>query len=130
VSGRLDYTVDGLREQIEAGRDRRVAAAEDACARDRDLAARRDEWRAEQEARVRRLARKLKDVPDNELGSFSIPQCPHVTYSWRTPEKRRDDEVAQANADADRALARLEAVKTANGTLSLTRNMLAEWFGL
>lgn len=130
TSTRLDYTLTALREQITAKRDRRIKAVEQEFSSARDLAARRDAWRTEQERRVRALARRLKDLRDNELESFSIPSCPSEASRYRPPESERDTEIEKANANYAWAMRRVDGLRAPDGVVSLTPNMLRDWFGL
>lgn len=132
MSARLDYQVTKLREAVTAKRDQAIAEAHATFEHDSNLAQRREEWRNEQEKRVKALARRLKDVPDNELASFSIPSCPSTSdhYYRRSPEGARDEAIEKAEADYARRTRRLDAVRSEAGVLSLTPNMLREFFGL
>lgn len=132
MSARLDYSVDKLREIVTAKRDEAIAEAKATYEHDSNLAQRREEWREEQERRVRSLARRLKDVPDNELASFSVPSVPANDdhYYRRSPKAKRDEAIAKAGEDYARRIRRLDAVKAPGGTLSLTPNMLREFFGV
>lgn len=129
MSVRLDYSVDSLRKQITDRRDRNIAAAEAAYAEALDLPARRDAWRAEQEKRVRSLARRIKAVPDNELGSFEVPSCPTLSR-WDKPADERDRAIEKAEQQYTWAIGRLDGLRTKDGVLSLTPTMLRDWFGL
>jgi hypothetical protein len=129
MSTRLDYSIESLRQQIDAKFKARVEAAHDSYALTQDLGRRRDEWRRDAETRVRELSIELTEVADNELESFRLPKCPRVERFDR-PEKDREQELERAEAARDKALTRLEAVHAPNGMLSLTANMLHEWFSL
>lgn len=132
MSARMDYHVDKLREAVVEKRDKALADAEAQFAKDSDLAGQRETWRAEQEKRVKALARRIKDVPDNELGSFSIPSCPATSDSYyrKSPKGARAEAVEKAKNDYARRIRRLDAVRSEAGVISLTPNMLAEFFGL
>ncbi len=129
MSTRLEYDVDSLRHQIGETFLRRVEEAEAEHAESLNLGRRRDEWRAEAEQQVRRLAERLESAADNELESFRIKKCPRIDR-FDSPDRYRDQAIEKAEASRDRALARLESVKAPNGVLSLTANMLRDWFGL
>lgn len=129
MSVRVEYEVAALRKQIEAKRDTAIRAAQAEYDEMADLPARREKWRAEQERRVRSLARRLKDVPDNELGSFKVPACP-TNDRYRTPEVRLKEAIADAEKACERALRRLEGMRAKDGVLHLTSAMLRDWFGL
>lgn len=128
-SVRSEYTVAELRKQVTAKRDKRIRKAEETCAHESAISARRDEWRAKVEADVRSLHRRLKTVTDTELEHFRIKSAPSWS-SYRTPEGARDREVSDANASYERAVLRLDAIKSDKGTLHLTPSMLNDLFGL
>lgn len=128
-SVRSEYSVAELRKQITARRDNRIAKAEETCAHESDVKARRDEWRAQVEADVRALHRKLKTATDAELEHFRIKGAPSWS-SYRTPEDARDRLIGEANDSYDRATRRLDAIKSDKGTLYLTPGMLNDLFGL
>lgn len=126
---RLTFTTAALREQIAERHKRRVALAIAAYDDAIDLPKRRAEWRATQERRVKTLARSVKDVADRDLEGFSIPSAPTLDR-YKSPDVTRDDEVAKADASRDNALRRLDALHAPEGTVSLTANMLRDYFGL
>lgn len=132
MSARLDYHVDKLREAVAEKRTAALTEAHAEFDRDSNLAARRDEWREKQEKRVKALARNIKSVPDNELGSFSVPACPSNDdrYYRRSPEAQLNEAVEKAEKDYERRMRRLDAVRSEAGVISLTPNMLAEFFGI
>lgn len=126
---RSEYNVADLRKQIGAKRDSRIAKAEETFARDSDYTARHAEWRTEAEASIRALHRRLKTVTDAELAGFRVKAAPSVR-EWRTPEEERDRQISDANETHDRAMRRLDAMRSDKGVLSLTPSMLREIFGL
>lgn len=130
-TARLDYAKDQLRVQIEQRYDKRVEEADIEYGAMLDLEQRRDEWRAEAERAVRELHGRLESARDNELESFRLPACPRLDRYSTAPKKRWEEQVEKARDSRDRALGRLEGIRAdANGTVSLTVNMLREWFGL
>lgn len=129
MSTRLEYSIESLREQIASKRDRRIAQAVAEYESAIDLAKARDEWRGEQEKRIRSLARRLASAADNELESFRVKPCPR-NDSWRTPEQHRDEEVQRANERFEHAIGRLDALRTKDGSVALTPTMLRDWFSL
>jgi hypothetical protein len=132
MSARIDYHVDKLREAVTEKRDKAILEAEEKYAKDSDLAGQRETWRIEQEKRVKALARRIKDVPDNELGSFAVPACPANSdhYYRRSPKGARAEAIEKAEDDYARRMRRLDAVRSDAGVISLTPNMLREFFGL
>lgn len=132
MSARIEYHVDKLREAVTEKRDKALADAEAKYLADSDLVGQREVWRAEQEKRVKALARRIKDVPDNELGSFSIPACPSNDdrYYRRSPKGERAEAIENAEKAYTRRIRRLDAVRSEAGVISLTPNMLTEFFGL
>lgn len=123
--------------QIELAYERRIEAADVELGESLDLKRRRDEWRAEAESAIQSLAARLHGkggvdaAADNELESFRIKPCPRNDRFGSSPQKRWEEEVEKARRTRDRALGRLEGVKAdKDGMLSLTVNMLREWFSL
>jgi hypothetical protein len=136
MSTRLEYNVASLREQIEAKCQSRIDAAQQDYAESLDLEQKRDLWRIDAEQSILAMANRIRgkadDSPrDNELESFKIKSCPRIEHGWRSPDKQRDDAIESAKTSRDYAIGRLEAVRASkDGTLSLTPNMLRDWFGL
>lgn len=129
MSTRLDFKIQDLREQVEARYAATVRKAEEAYVATLDMTARRNEWRAEQETRIKALAEGLPNLPDNALESFRIPKCPREDR-YRTPEDERNREIKGAADRRDSALRRIEGLHAPSGAVSLTANMLRDWFGL
>jgi len=130
MSTRLEYEVTALREQIMLKWEEKIAEAEAAYRASQDLEGRRDEWRAKAEAALRDLHARLETARDNELESFKVGPCPR-NDSYTRPLDRLKQRTEEAIDARDRALGRLDSVKPSkDGTLSLTANMLREWFSL
>jgi len=132
----MEYRVSALREQIHAQHADRVAKAKAAHAQEVDLEGRRLAWRAEQERRVRSLASQLRkgNVSDAVLAAFEVKSPP--SRGFRDPDTTLANALEDADAKRDRALRRLDAVRSytpageTEPVLSLTATMLADWFSL
>lgn len=136
MSTRLEFRVADLRKRVEKSHTAAVAAADAQLAHENNLTERIAEWRAEQERRVRSLASQMRkgNVSDQVLSEFRIKSIPSKGYG--NAEERHKSAVEEADNRRDRALDRLNAVRsyTPEGetepVLSLTPGMASDWFGI
>ena len=133
TSSKVRFDLDTLRTEAMKSLDVRIAQAQlevDSYDDDEALAQRVAEWRTRQEEKISTIFRQLGDggVDDYRLSKFSLDPIPEVDrYDRRNAEQRLERLLAKRS----QVEAKAKSIKPdEDGTVSLTKTQLQEFFGL
>jgi hypothetical protein len=135
TSSKVRFVLEDLRAKALASIDLRIAQAQveaDSYVDDEALTLRVNDWRERQVAKVQALAAQLAEdeaaVDNHRLSKFSLDPIPSVD---RWDRRNAQDRLDSLLAKRSQIEAKASAIKPdEDGTVSLTKTQLSDFFGL